>query len=236
MRRDLWICGLLLLGVGGTVAVGQRGSDPARGADAATGSAKGRRSPVKRNSDRRPMALTPAREAAALTFVDLHHPELAKLIKRLKKRKKPTAYKRAVRQIYRDSERLARIKERLPRERYELQLRLWKLDSRIRLLAAHVFAPRRPNRKLKAQLEEALLERVDLQIEQMELDRRRFAERLDKLNASVTKLKQDRQAAANRRLKRVKRSLGIRRPRKKKTRRPVNGKTPKRNRSTEAGK
>lgn len=200
MSRFRAYCGIVLLGLGATVAVGQKG-----GKSTALNTAT---KPANRT------ALTPAREAAAITFVKLHHPELATLLQRLKKRRNKSAYNRAMRQIYQDSERLARMKERMPGERYELQLRLWKLDSRIRLLAARVYRGKRVNQKLKKQLDAALLERVDLRVEQMQQDRRRLVERLGKLDASIDSLKKDREKAAGQQLTRVKRSLGIRKPRK----------------------
>lgn len=218
MRYRFWLGSVLCLAVaGGAAAVAQRNasnSKAVKGGDAA-------KDPPATN---RPMALTPAREAAAVTFARINHPELAGLLGRLKKRNK-AAYRRALRQLYRDSERLARMKERLPAERYELALNAWKLDSRIRLLAARVATLPRPDPELQAQLKEALLEQVDLRIRQMESDRQRLLQRIRKMDATIAKLRADRDEAADQHLQRVKRSLGL-----KKKRRPKRKAAPKRRR------
>ena len=51
--------------------------------------------------------MTPERQAAALKFAELHHPELYELLQNLKEARRPE-YQEAVRQLYNDSERLAR--------------------------------------------------------------------------------------------------------------------------------
>jgi len=152
-------------------------------------------------------ALTPAREAAALAFAKSHHPELAELLKRLKKRSKP-AYRRAVRRLYLDSERMARIKERSS-ERYQLALETWQADSRIRLLAARIATSKRPSSKLESQLEEALQERIDLRIRHLEHDRRRLLQRVERIEQTTARLREDREKAARHYLQRIKRSLGL---------------------------
>lgn len=218
-RRGLWLrCGWLLCAAGAasiTIAQNDGRRDAARSkAQREAGSpasSNGRQATPKEQ----PMALTPAREAAALTFARLHHPELAELLGRLK-RHNQAAYRRAIRQLYQDSERLARIKDRekdKSSQRYQLALDMWKLDSRIRLLAARVATAKRPNSKLEAQLKEALLERIDLRIRQIELDRERLLQRIQRLDESISTLRNDRDKAANQYLLRVKRSLGIKKRR-----------------------
>jgi hypothetical protein len=168
-----------------------------------------------------PMALTPAREAAAVTFAKVNHAELADLLERLKERNKP-AYRRALRQLYEDSERLARVKERMPRDRYELAMNAWKIDSRIRLLTARIETLSKPDVELETQLKDALLERVDLRIRQIEFDRDRLLQRIHKMDSTVSELKSDREKAAEQHLQRVKRTLGIKK--KRPNRKPQNRK------------
>jgi len=79
---------------------------------------------------------TPEREAAALTFVRAHHPELAELLDRLKTRR-PQEYQKAIRELFRASERLAQSQEQAP-QRYEMELSEWKLQSRVQLLVARM--------------------------------------------------------------------------------------------------
>lgn len=121
-----------------------------------------------------PVLLTPEREAAALQFVRDHHPELVDLLKGLKTAH-PAQYQAAVRQLYQTSERLAKIHEADP-ERYEVELKLWKIKSRIHLLAARASLSRDP--EIESQLKTALAEQAQVQLEDLRLDRDRAAERL----------------------------------------------------------
>jgi hypothetical protein len=211
MRRYWLILALLAAVTVGTAALAQRAGS--------TTSAKS--APV--NAGQRtanPMAITPAREAAALKFAELYHPELANLLEGLKSRNK-RAYRQAIRHLYLDSERLAKIREINPK-RYEVSLQIWKLDSRIRLLAARVLLVKNPDPKLEEQLRKALGERVDLRLQQMQMDRERTLNRLKKLDADIAKLQGDRDGAVELQFKRVKRSLGIRPRRAKGKRRNAN--------------
>lgn len=131
-------------------------------------------------------AFTPEREAAALKFVSEHHAELQSLLNRLKS-SNATAYEQAIRDLFRNSERLAAIQERGELKRYDLELESWKVESRIRLLAARL-AVQRDNSQLEQQLREAVLRRVDLRLSRLEFERQQMAERRDKLSDQISKL------------------------------------------------
>jgi len=211
MRHRFRLCFLLLLpAIGGLSFLARPGSGddgPEKSSDR-----RSARSGSRNGAPENPMAVTPAREAAALTFAKLHHEELAKLLAHLKKRDQK-AYARAIRRLYLDSERLARIKERGNAKRHELALRIWKLDSRIRLMAARVLLAKQSDPKLEAQLKEALRERVDLRIQQMEIEHRRALKRAQRLAAGIAELQANRDDAVEKELQRVKRSLGLRKGR-----------------------
>ena len=149
------------------------------------------------------MLVTPEREAAALTFARRNHPELEKLLVRLQKQNS-REFEKAVRQLYQASERLARIQERDP-ERYEIALEIWKLDSRIKLLAARMTMS--SDSSLEKKLRELVEERVDARIRQMQLDRSRLASRLEKLDEDLKELQEDRDSAVAKDLQRLKKSL-----------------------------
>ena len=68
----------------------------------------------KRPKDVRMPGFSPEREAAAITFLDSHHAELGRLLERLKK-SRPTEYKKAVRDIFRASERLTNWQDKNPK-------------------------------------------------------------------------------------------------------------------------
>jgi hypothetical protein len=182
----------------------------------------------KRNLNTQPMVLTLPRKAAALAFARKHHPELAKLLVGLEPRNRK-AYSRAMHELYRTSERLARAQGRLTAERYEMELDAWKLDSRIRLLAARVSLSKKNNPKLEAELKQALLDRVNIRIQKIRQEQTRLNQRLEKLNASLLSIEKNREKTAAQYLLRAKRGLSLknRNSRTNKTFVNQNGKTAK---------
>ena len=80
-------------------------------------------------------ALSTEQQDAAMAFARENHPELVPLINSLRKSRKAD-YNRALRDLHSAATRLGRLKERLPGDRYEQQLSIWKLDSRIKLQLA----------------------------------------------------------------------------------------------------
>lgn len=153
--------------------------------------------------DADPMLVTPQREAAALTFARLHHPELEKLLVRLQKQN-PREFEKAVRQLYLTSERLTRLQERDP-ERYQVQLELWKLDSRIRLLAARMTMS--SDSALEAKLRKLIEQRLDTRVRQLQQERERLVTRLEKIDQSLATLETDRAATVTKEIERLKKSL-----------------------------
>ncbi len=125
--------------------------------------------------------LTPEREAAAITFVRQHHPELVDLLNQLKE-SKPAEYQTAIRELFQTSERLAQLREQDP-QRYELELTAWKVKSRLQLLAAR--SAMSADKAFEDQLHTALTEQADIRLKLMKLDRDRTADRLEKLNKNI---------------------------------------------------
>src|SRR5262245_11962874 len=101
---------------------GAKNSAPARG----SGGAKAKAAAA--------ITVTPESEAAVMTFIDRNHPELADLLTHLKDNQ-PEAYEQAVKELFRTTARLAQIKER-DSAQYELEVRVWKAQSRVQLLSA----------------------------------------------------------------------------------------------------
>ncbi len=157
---------------------------------------------------------TPQREAAALSFVREHHAELALLLGHLKG-VKLKEYERAIRELFRSSERLAQIKDR-DEDRYKIELQVWKLDSRIRLMAARLsMTP--GDESLQEDLRAAFLRKTDLQLQRLELDRARAEARQRRLEASIEKLTEARERLADRSVKQLlmsvtKRPAGLSKP------------------------
>lgn len=157
-------------------------------------------------------AFTLEREAAALTFVSLHHPDLAQLLGQLKN-SQPDQYERAIRELFRTSENLAQLQEREP-QRYEYELESWRLNSRIQVLAARLMMG--PDPEIEEQLREALRAQADLRIRQQQATRDRMAERLAQVDKDLEAARRDREAKVQRDFQKVMQSVGRGKPREKK--------------------
>lgn len=127
--------------------------------------------------------ITPEREAAVMTFVKQHHPELAELLIHLKENA-PREYDRAVRDLLRTSERLAQIQEK-DSPSYDLELKLWQARSRAQLFAARLQMS--DNEELRQQLRATLQEEYDLRLQQLLRDRDRAEERRKMLADQIDK-------------------------------------------------
>jgi flagellar motility protein MotE (MotC chaperone) len=150
--------------------------------------------PAKKPAAKEMPAFTPEREAAALTFVRTHHAELADLIAVLKE-KHPKEYQRALRDLFRASERLAQIHD-VDKGRYELELKAWKLQSRVVLLTARMTME--PSDKLRGDLRTALEQQYDNQLALVRAERDRAKQRIEMLEKQIDKLEQQKAEAIER--------------------------------------
>lgn len=181
MLKQLLLMLPLLLALGGQVAA----------QDSTAGDA--RRAP---RDAKPPMAVTPEREAAVMTFVERNHSELKELLAALKT-SRPKEYERAIRDLYQTSERLANLKERDP-NLFDLELKNWTLRSRIQLLAARMVMV--GNDEIRSQLRDLLSEQLAVRAEILKLDRQRAQERLAKIEADIAKVDNERDAMIERQL------------------------------------
>jgi hypothetical protein len=149
---------------------------------------------------------TPEREAAALTFVKQYHPELAKLLAALKTKERQE-YCRAVRDLFRHSERLAVYREKYP-ERYDLELRAWQIKSRIQLVAARLRLSSE-DACLREELKKSLVEQADVRIELLRQERKKMAERLEHLDDQIDEMQQQRELVAEKQLQALLRTVAI---------------------------
>ena len=123
-------------------------------------------------------AFTPAREAAALTFVQLHHKDLKRLLEGLQK-KDPKAYESAIRELFTESERFSDLQIQDP-EMYALALEQWKTKSRIDLLAARLRLASKPNVYEEKNLRGLVRKQIDLELAMARLEVRRVEKKLEK--------------------------------------------------------
>jgi hypothetical protein len=144
-------------------------------------------------------------EATALAFAGEHHPELKTLVESLKTAN-PAGYKKAIHDLHKTSDRLGKLNSDKSKGRYEHELALWKLDSRIRLTAAR--SAMKDTEELRAELKSLIEQRHALNLQWLKSDKERTAARLAKLEAELKaaeeKLPQAVDAEVDRLLKSVK--------------------------------
>jgi hypothetical protein len=150
------------------------------------------------------LGFTPEREAAAMTFVRTHHPELANLLTRLKDRR-AGEYQKAIRDLFRASEKLAQSQEMQPL-RYELELENWKLASRVQLLVARLTMDRSP--AMEQELRELIAKQLEVHEKLIRLDRDRAAERMKSFDAELSRLAGDREQVLEEKFQKALRSAG----------------------------
>ena len=145
----------------------------------ADNSARGRQQ--KRNPTRKTdiIDLTDAEKSAAIKFAEKHHPELAELIDELKKTQ-PAQYLDALWHLHRANLRLEQADQQ--DERTQLQLAIWKIDSRIKLALARASVLSSKNTKT---LEDLLLRRRQKRLELYKLDLARLRARAKEIEATI---------------------------------------------------
>ncbi len=143
-----------------------------------------------------PMAVTPERESAVMTFVERNHPALKEVLSALRT-SRPKEYEKAIRDIYGASERLANLKERDP-NLFKLELKNWTLRSQIQLLAAQMVMV--SSEEIRTQLRGLLSEQMEVRSEMLQLERERAQERLNRIDKDIAKVAADREKHIERQL------------------------------------
>jgi hypothetical protein len=152
--------------------------------------------------------MTSEREVVALQFARQHHPELAQLLDQLKARNS-RQYTAAIRDLFKSADRLERLRSRNP-ERYETELRIWQLDSQIRLLAARLASM--TDSALDEELRGLLRQRQSIVLKQLEDDRARIQARLERLDKSIDELQSQGDALVEREFHRLQQNAHSRVP------------------------
>lgn len=130
-----------------------------------------------------------ARNEVLYQFVDEHHPSLRRLLKLLE-RKHPDQFRKAIRTLSKQYDRLAKTREKDP-ERYEIALELWKIRSRIEYVSAQLTVEN--TEEIEQSLRKLLSREWDHVVQMRELEIRRSEARLAKLNKELTEQKQSQQ-------------------------------------------
>ena len=137
------------------------------------------------------------KEKAALAFAADHHSELADLLKNLK-RSNREAYEKGIHQLYRDSERLARTRANNP-ARYDLEIELWKTESRIRLTAARTMMDE-SRESLKKELRQLIAHREEVKLRILKYSRERTSAQLAKIDSEIASAETGREARIDKEL------------------------------------
>ena len=154
---------------------------------------------------------TPEREAAALVFVERHHPELSALLERLKPMNE-AEYEKAVVELFNLSESLAELSRRDPKK-HELALEAWKARLRVQLLTAQLAGDPSRRAERESSLRQVLEDQLDIELAQQELERAYAEARLNKIKDNVDRLKRERASLLETRFRGlVNRSRNARKP------------------------
>ncbi len=204
MKRLLVSSCSLLLALGLSVLAAGQGGSAGQGstsAEAAKPEARVETRPAAKGKKSVPIAITPEREAAAITFVERNHAELAGLLGSLKANQ-PKQYEQAIREIFRVTERLAGVQERDPLL-YELEVKLWTAQSQVQLLAARLkMSDRDEGRQddYRQQLREALSMQIAARLEVLKHQREQASERLAKMDREIKQIEESREQAIEKQL------------------------------------
>jgi hypothetical protein len=133
--------------------------------------------------------VTPEREAAVINFVQRNHAELADLLIVLKT-SQPEEYERALREIFRATERMNQIQERDPLQ-YELEVAAWTAQSRVQLLAAKL--KMNESEELMKKLRDGLKAQNEAKLALLKHDRQKVADRLSKIDSDISRYQSDRE-------------------------------------------
>lgn len=142
-------------------------------------------------------------ESEALSMARQHHPELARLVNRLR-RKYPRAYQTAIRDLVSDHQRIQRAKTR-GEDYHDIALTEWKLRSQARLIAAQMTQQNLP--ALSKQLEAVLTQEEAAKRRQIQLEIRRYQQQIKRLQS---RLKQDPEKSVRKQLNRFQRQAQAR--------------------------
>ncbi len=174
-----------------------KSSTSVKPAEKASALPRGSGNPKKDGKTRPAITVTPEREAAVMTFVQRNHAELADLLVYLRA-SQPEEYERAIKEIFRTTERLAAIQERDPLQ-YELEVAAWTTQSRVQLLAAKLKMGSSDD--LIKQLRAALQVQNNAKVALLKHERQKAADRLEKLESDITRFEASRDDIIDKQLK-----------------------------------
>ncbi|MGE3313654.1 MAG: hypothetical protein AB7O26_00975 [Planctomycetaceae bacterium] len=191
-RSGVLSCGIAAVVLSAVFAMRAGADDSARKADSPAAKADATKVEPKKVPVEKPLSAQVSEEET-IAFARANHPELADLLGDMKQKKSQKSlkeYNRAISQLNQTRLRLARIQKATP-GKYELSLAVWKLDSRIQLLAARMTMS--DEATFGEELKQLLSERYDARVKELEFDREQLAERLKKADQTLSKAAENRE-------------------------------------------
>lgn len=152
------------------------------------------------------------RSQAVIAFAREHHPELADLLTGLEMTD-AKQFETAIHDLERDVERLTRMKEKSTPQ-YDLSIRKWKYDSRIRLIVARLSM--NESSELEAELRSAVAERVALREQELRDELAQLRKRIESNEKQLKELDNSRDKVIDREVSLMRKSAGVARDRMKK--------------------
>lgn len=136
-------------------------------------------------------ASTKAAEQKALEFIDEHQPKLKKLMEFLKS-KQPESYQQALKELGRSQQRLENLEKR-DLELYRIELDLWVVRSRLRLLAAEMsVAKAKDTTDRTKELTELIEQESGLELQRLQLLHDRASQQVLTLDEAIAKHRAER--------------------------------------------
>lgn len=154
-------------------------------------------------------------ERRVLSFVATHQPKLLELMEFLKQ-KHPAQYEQALREMSRSRTRLENLAKR-DLDMYAIELELWQIRSRLRLLAAEIsVAPEAKQEKLNATLAQLVEKEVAQDLARLKLQRERTAKQLEQFDQQIVQRESEHSAQIEKMLKQWKNRIAQQKPKTKK--------------------
>jgi translation initiation factor 1 (eIF-1/SUI1) len=135
-----------------------------------------------------PATVTPEVEARVMQFVETHQSELGELLRYLKSQL-PGDYRQAIQDLDRTQQRLAQTQRR-DELRYELELKLWQMQSQAQLLAAKIRTQQSDRESLTTTLRATLKQAQQVRIQLMEREQAKLLERVEKIESNLDRLRE----------------------------------------------
>lgn len=149
------------------------------------------------------LGVSPQTERVVMKFARQHHAELATLLQQLKEIDEGK-YHSAILELSRTYDRLERSRQR-SKERYETDLDLWKIDSRVKLLVARSIGGM--EEETRAEIKQLLLRRNRIRHDQLVVERDRLQSRLIRVEEQVEELKTRSDVVAEQEMERLLKSV-----------------------------